>query len=435
MKMSSLIKNSDHPTLLEKKSRLYVVAGLAHHNQLKRLVYWFAINRYGKLAPSKKELDIQNIKQYREKYEPERGTPEWEDFMRNLPEIYREGDPEYYGGRGQWYVEESTETLVSMTVIPLEVAAPVDAVEVDHETIAKLIRTIRDIIWDMPVQNMSYLQAPSPIGQDILTELERKFVKVEVKASLKRRANINLTVIPEMTQYCVVATGEVVASEQQAIEKIKQIVGPENELWKPDPTPGVDLLETTIRMEAQKKQKIEKKRIDKKILSCSIAEGEYVMSKNLIRLAAEGVHPFVYKSLREAVEKGMSFEDAKSYVQSKAEGDFELQKEDYDEMKASFDKESQLVNVLVRVADILDQGGHSDMANKADNLIQEFTSIRSRAQQSLVQKAKHMYATLRSVSRELEEKELSEQADTANQLAQQYKQIVEQPSIPISIGL
>lgn len=218
----------EHPTLLEKKARLYIIGGVAVDTDQNDIqVFWFAINRYGPLHIQYKEPGVRNIVDYRKKYEPlSRGEEEWEKFMRDLPKTYEEGNPYWYGGKGQWYKRFTPETVVPMTAIPVDIIAPVGEKKRDAQSVRLLISHIREIIWHLPIKGMPYFQPrTTTMGKDVIDELRSRIGPKALGVKNNKRIIMgqvgSLIPIDDMTRYCVVATGQIVDSEDAAISAIE----------------------------------------------------------------------------------------------------------------------------------------------------------------------------------------------------------------------
>lgn len=216
-------KAQEHITVTVKKAtELYVVGGVAYDPSVQDHVFWYAVRKYPTMSKSlQRETGTKSKSEYIQQHRPEwsEGTepPEgYEEFYRNMPNVFEEGAPEQISKADPAKLGKSV-TIIEPTQIEYHVKATGNT-ETDVPVVEQIIKQIRQLIWSYPVQG-DFTSIRGLQGKDL-----QQFINVNLKKAHKtmrlQRFAQSFRIVPEATRYIDVATGTIFTSEsavQQAI--------------------------------------------------------------------------------------------------------------------------------------------------------------------------------------------------------------------------
>lgn len=211
---------------IKKATELYVVGGVAFDSSLQKHVFWYAVRKYPIMSRKiQRETGTKSLTEYIQKFRPsweeDEETPdEYEQFYKGLPKVFEEG------ARKQIEHAQPDKIGPSMTIIqPTVVEYSVEAmgnVEQDVPIVEELIRQIRELIWQFPVEGsftVSTGMQSTHLQQFINTNLKRAFKTMRLK---KFAQGQTLHILPETVRYVDVATGTIFNSEHTVQQAIKE---------------------------------------------------------------------------------------------------------------------------------------------------------------------------------------------------------------------
>lgn len=217
-------KAQEHITVtIKKATELYVVGGVAFDPSAEKNIFWYAVRKYPVMPQRwQRETGTKSKTEYIQKYRPEwlegDEPPEgYEEFYRSLPETFEEGSPQQILRAKPGKIGASV-AIIGPTKIDYEVEATGD-VEKDVPVVEQIIKRIRGIIWEYPVQG-DFTSIRGLQGKQLQQFINTNLKKANKNMRLQKFAQ-NFRIIPEATRYIDVATGTIFTSEdavKQAIE-------------------------------------------------------------------------------------------------------------------------------------------------------------------------------------------------------------------------
>ena len=227
LKMKKKIKtaqNEHHTLTVKKATQLYVIGGVGEaEDDDDRLLFWYAIRKYPTMSREmKRETDTQSLTEYIQKNRPEWTEGEepplgYVEFYKTLPEQFGEGSSE---SASKNKVPGKTTIIVPPT--PIEnFKEPTGDIKSDTQAVIEIIKRIRQLIWDFPVQGI-FTDNAGFQGQQL-----RDYIGQNLIASSKhmtKKAQQSFKIKPKTVRYISVDTGEVFSSEQAVQNAIQDHV-------------------------------------------------------------------------------------------------------------------------------------------------------------------------------------------------------------------
>lgn len=216
--------SADEPLTItiKKSTEMYVVGGVAEDED-EGLVFWYAIRTYPAMSKYlREETGTKSKSEYIQKYRPdwERGEapPEYVEFYKDLPGVFEEGSPHQIE-RAKPERLKPAQIIVEPTIVEYNVK-PTGDVDEDVPVVEEIIKKIRELIWQYPVTG-KFTSLTGLQGSQLQQFINNNLKKASRAIRMRKFAQ-HLRILPEMTRYIAVATGEIFSTEDAVKHAIEE---------------------------------------------------------------------------------------------------------------------------------------------------------------------------------------------------------------------